>query len=39
MSITVTAGEKSLPLCSYPTYPKYVGGSAASAAAYQCAQP
>ena len=21
MSVTVTAGEKSLPLCSYPTYP------------------
>jgi hypothetical protein len=31
MSITVTAGEKSLPLCSYPTYPKYVGGPAISA--------
>jgi hypothetical protein len=27
-SLTVTAGEKSLPLCSYPTYPKYVGGPA-----------
>src|SRR5207244_3145886 len=26
MSITVTAGEKSLPLCSYPTYPKYSSG-------------
>jgi feruloyl esterase len=39
MSITVTAGEKSLPLCSYPTYPKYVSGSAATAASYQCAQP
>jgi len=38
MSITVTAGEKSLPLCSYPTYPKYVGGPATSASSYQCSQ-
>ena len=36
MSITVTAGEKSLPLCSYPTYPKYVGGPATSRSSYQC---
>ena len=27
MSVTVTAGEKSLPLCSYPTYPRYQTGS------------
>jgi tannase/feruloyl esterase len=26
-SITVTAGDKSMPMCSYPMYPKYVGGS------------
>jgi len=37
MSVTVTAGEKSLPLCSYPTYPKHLGGSPASAASYVCA--
>jgi hypothetical protein len=24
--VVVTAGERSLPLCSYPTYPKYVSG-------------
>jgi hypothetical protein len=24
-SITVTAGDKSMPMCSYPMYPKYVG--------------
>ncbi len=36
MSITVTAGEKSLPLCSYPMYPKYVSGPATSASSYQC---
>ena len=39
MSVTVTAGEKSLPLCSYPTYPKYVSGPAASASSYRCSQP
>ena len=22
MSVTVTAGDRSLPLCSYPAYPK-----------------
>ena len=37
MSVTVTAGEKSLPLCSYPSYPRYRGGDAASAASYECA--
>jgi feruloyl esterase len=39
MSVTVTAGEKSLPLCSYPAYPKYQTGSTAAAASYGCAQP
>jgi feruloyl esterase len=24
MSVVVTAGERSLPLCSYPSYPRYV---------------
>ena len=36
-SLTVTAGEKSLPLCSYPTYPKYVNGPAGAASSYACA--
>jgi hypothetical protein len=36
-SVTVTADEASLPLCSYPAYPRYVGGAAASAASYTCA--
>jgi feruloyl esterase len=36
-SLTVTAGEKSLPLCSYPTYPQYVGGPIGSASSYVCA--
>jgi hypothetical protein len=38
MSVTVTAGEKSLPLCSYPSYPRYRGGAAESAASYECAR-
>ena len=38
MSVTVTAGEKSLPLCSYPAYPRYRGGPSQAAASYQCAQ-
>jgi Tannase and feruloyl esterase len=36
-SLTVTAGEKSLPLCSYPTYPKYVNGPTGAASSYVCA--
>lgn len=36
-SVTVTAGERSLPMCSYPEYPKYSGGAAASASSYTCA--
>ena len=35
-SLVVRAGEKSLPLCSYPTYPKYVSGPAAEASSYVC---
>ena len=37
MSVTVTGGEKSLPLCSYPTYPRYKGGAPAIASSYECA--
>jgi feruloyl esterase len=37
MSVTVTAGEKSLPLCSYPSYPRYREGAPASASSYECA--
>ena len=39
MSVTLTAGEKSLPLCSYPAYPRYQTGPAGAAASYRCAQP
>jgi len=36
-SVTVAAGDKSLPLCSYPSYPRYRGGAPASASSYECA--
>jgi len=39
MSETVTAGEKSLPLCSYPSYPKYISGPANAASSYACSAP
>lgn len=35
-SLVVRAGEKSLPLCSYPTYPKYVSGPVEQASSYVC---
>ena len=35
-SVVVTAGEKSLPLCSYPAYPRYRAGAPASASSYEC---
>jgi hypothetical protein len=38
-SATVTGNTGSLPLCSYPTYPRYNAGSAADAASYTCAAP
>ena len=41
LSPTVTATTagvtKTLPMCSYPTYPKYVQGPAGEAASYTCA--
>jgi Tannase and feruloyl esterase len=36
MSERVTAGERSLPLCSYPTSPKYVSGPVTQANSYRC---
>ncbi len=35
-SVTVTAGERSLPMCSYPEYPKYAAGPPAAASSYAC---
>jgi feruloyl esterase len=34
--ITVTSGERSLPMCSYPAYPKFVSGPAGAASSYTC---
>jgi pimeloyl-ACP methyl ester carboxylesterase len=36
-SATVTGNAGSLPLCSYPTYPKYTTGPRTEAASYTCA--
>jgi hypothetical protein len=38
-SVTVTGGNRSLPMCSYPKYPKYIGGPADTASYYTCAVP
>jgi pimeloyl-ACP methyl ester carboxylesterase len=39
MSVTVTGGNRSYPMCSYPSYPKYVDGPVDAAASYVCAAP
>lgn len=39
MAVTASAGERSLPVCSYPAYPKYTGGPTGSAASYACTAP
>jgi hypothetical protein len=36
MSVTVTAGDRSLPLCSYPSYPRFRMGDVQSASSYAC---
>ncbi len=36
--ITVTAGAKSLPMCSYPEFPRYKSGPAEEAASYTCSR-
>jgi len=35
----VTAGARSLPMCSYPAYPRYLGGDrpVTEATSYECA--
>lgn len=38
-TVTVTAGERSLPLCSYPEYPRYVSGRPEAAESYRCTAP
>ena len=39
MSVIVTGEKRSLPMCSYPTYPKYKGGPHDAADSYECAVP
>jgi len=36
-ALTLTGAGKSMPLCSYPLFPKYTGGPATEASSYQCA--
>ncbi len=36
-SVTATARDRSLPMCSYPEYPKYVSGPTGEASSYTCA--
>jgi len=36
-SVIAVAGERSMPMCSYPEYPKYSGGPTGSASSYTCA--
>jgi feruloyl esterase len=38
LTLIATADRASLPLCSYPTYPKYVTGPVSAAASYTCAR-
>jgi len=35
-AVTVSAGDRSMPLCSYPSYPQYVGGPVGNASSYVC---
>ena len=39
MSVTVTGGNRSLPMCSYPSYPKYEGGPVDKVESYECVNP
>jgi feruloyl esterase len=38
-TLVVTAGGHSLPLCSYPNYPRYKGGPPESASSYESTAP
>jgi hypothetical protein len=39
MSVPVTGGNRSFPMCSYPMYPRYIGGAVDSASSYRCTAP
>jgi hypothetical protein len=34
--VTLTGGGRSMPMCSYPAFPKYTGGPADVASSYTC---
>jgi feruloyl esterase len=36
-AVKVTAGDRSLPMCSYPEYPRYASGPTGEASSYTCA--
>ena len=36
-SVTVATGDRAMPLCSYPSYPRYSAGPAGDASSYICA--
>jgi hypothetical protein len=38
-TLLVKSGDRSLPLCSYPAYPRYLGGPVESADSYRCTAP
>ena len=38
-SEVLTGAAGSLPVCSYPDYPRYEGGDVSQAASYRCAAP
>jgi len=38
-ALEVSAGGRTMPLCSYPEYPKYINGSPATASSYTCTAP
>ncbi len=38
-TLVVTSGNRSLPLCSYPNYPKYIGGPTNEASSYESTAP
>jgi feruloyl esterase len=37
-SVTMTGGDQTMLLCSYPAYPKYTSGPALQASAYSCVE-
>lgn len=37
-TITMTGGDQSLPLCSYPSYPRYSSGPPLQSSSYVCAE-